>query len=748
MSELQIVPRRQMVPAPAQAEQGVSPRFLLGALRRWWKVVLPTALLLAAVGGTIVYAFFEPVYEASAWFEIKERRPYLAFDSRESEQSKVFFLTQIELIRSPLVLGPAIADEKLQIGKVPEIARQVDKLAYLSKQIKVLPVGESDLFRISCSNPNPQNAANIVNAVAGSYLQMREDEDGARNKLISDALNKGQDARLAQVKLLQARVRELAAKAAVDDPLGIKKKDSGLPERHPLADLKNRLIEVQVEKEVLGARIKAADAAIREKEGTSEATLSEQEQAVCNAMAAHSIEGSEGVRRLMAIIAAKKSELAANEQLMAKGKNSPVLDRLRLDIDVEEQSLSRLRQDMKLQAKEEAKLAVLAKRGEMGTSEIQRLKEERDKMKLELSRYDVLETKLKAQRDEEQEHVKMASGDTADLTFALDDLAREEKVFGMIAERVIEVQTEEKAPARVIRKEEARVPPAPVEVFPFRSMAVVLLVCLGLPFALAIAWEKMVGRVTDPRTLERQAKLSVLGEIAHLPVRSAVSHSSTSSRINRDLRLFEESIDSLRTSLTLSTELRDMRILAVTSAANREGKTSVVCQLALSFARATGKQLLLIDGDLRCPDVHSVFGIDLEPGLARVLSGDCPLEAAIVPSGNELVDVLPAGKLEVNPHTLLGNGAWPSLLAQIPSRYRYVLIDTPPVLSASEALVLAKAADASLVCVMRNVSRLDQLNRILARLQAAGSQPVGLVLNGVPAKNYSYRWGDYSYVRG
>jgi hypothetical protein len=62
--------------------------------------------------------------------------------------------------------------------------------------------------------------------------------------------------------------------------------------------------------------------------------------------------------------------------------------------------------------------------------------------------------------------------------------------------------------------------------------------------------------------------------------------------------------------------------------------------------------------------------------------------------------------------------------------------------------VLAKAADASLVCVMRDVSRVDQLHRILARLQAAGNQPVGLVLSGVPVKNYSYRWGDYSYVRG
>ncbi len=293
----------------------------------------------------------------------------------------------------------------------------------------------------------------------------------------------------------------------------------------------------------------------------------------------------------------------------------------------------------------------------------------------------------------------------------------------------------------------AEPPATPVEVFPYRNMTLAVLAGLCLPFALVVAWERLVGRVSDSLTLERQSHVSVLGEIAHLPVRTPVAHSSASARIRHDLRLFEESIDSLRTSLTLSEEFGNLRVLAVTSAANREGKTSVASQLAVSFTRATGKPLLLIDGDMRCPDIHNVFDVPLEPGLAKVLSGECSLEEAIVTSWSDLVHLLPAGRLEVSPHSLLGNGAWTSLMAKIPPFYRYVLIDTPPVLSASEALVLAKSADASLVCVMRDVSRVDQIRRILDRLAAAGGHPVGLVLNGVPAKNYSYRWGDYSYTR-
>ena len=69
------------------------------------------------------------------------------------------------------------------------------------------------------------------------------------------------------------------------------------------------------------------------------------------------------------------------------------------------------------------------------------------------------------------------------------------------------------------------------------------------------------------------------------------------------------------------------------------------------------------------------------------------------------MQVLTAGRLKVSPHRLLGNGAWKSLLAKIPASYGYVIVDTPPVLAASEALVLAKHADAILICVMRDVSR-------------------------------------------
>lgn len=751
MSELKIVPRRQMIRAPVQPEQGLTVSFVLTALRRWWKVAMPVALLLSAAAGTTVYIFFEPVYEAAAWFRIEERTPYLAFETKNEGRSKLFFQTQIEIIRSPLVLGPVV--KRPEIAQVPEIARQTDKVAWLAKKIRVMSVGNSELFRILYANSDPKDAANVVNAVTESYFKLLDHTDSERNQRIIDLLGREREKRLREVMRLRNNLRTLAEQAASKDPFAAKF-ETDSPQHNPLVDLETRLVGAQVEGTVLDARIMAVEEELDAKQkqwdtASSEANklLAKQEAALRDVMANRIVEESGEVQWQMEIIADKRMNLKETERLVAKGKQSPIYKRLMADIRNDEQTLDRLRTEMKPRARRKAELALLAKRTEMGTAQLQRQMEELDKMRSDRAACRVMEKMFRERYEKQRKEVALSSGDTLELGFKRDELGRAEKVFELIAQRAVQLQTERGAPARVRLMKRADEPGIPVAVFPYRPMAMVLLVCLCLPFALAVFWERLVGRVSDSSVLERQSRLAVLGEIAHLPVRSPIGHSSANAKILHDVRLFEESIDSLRTSLTLSEKLGDMKILAITSAANREGKTSVASQLAVSFARATGKQLLLIDGDMRCPDIHNVFDVDLEPGLAKVLSGECSLEEAIITSWSDLVHLLPAGRLEVNPHTLLGNGAWASVLAEIPARYQYVLIDTPPVLSASEALVMTKEADASLVCVMRDVSRMDQIRRILDRLEAAGSRPVGIVLNGVPVKNYSYRWGEYSYIR-
>ena len=128
-----------------------------------------------------------------------------------------------------------------------------------------------------------------------------------------------------------------------------------------------------------------------------------------------------------------------------------------------------------------------------------------------------------------------------------------------------------------------------------------------------------------------------------------------------------------------------------------------------------------------------------------MLAGECDVDDVIITDWSSNLHLLPAGKLNASPHQLLGQGAFDRALTKLRDTYRYIVIDTPPVLSASESLVLTRSADVTLLCTMREVSRLDQVTAAHARLTASGAHTVGTVLNGVRARRYAYQYGSYAY---
>ncbi|HID76087.1 MAG TPA: tyrosine-protein kinase family protein, partial [Planctomycetaceae bacterium] len=173
--------------------------------------------------------------------------------------------------------------------------------------------------------------------------------------------------------------------------------------------------------------------------------------------------------------------------------------------------------------------------------------------------------------------------------------------------------------------------------------------------------------------------------------------------------------------------------------------TSVSVQLAASIARASGHATLLVDADMRAPDIHRLLGVEKSPGLADVLAQQATLDEAINTNWSSSVHVLAAGRRGVSPYSLLGNGNLEPLLRELAERYAYVVIDTPPVLACAESMILAKAADVTLICARRDVSRMDQVHKATERLGVTGARLAGLVLVGVPSRIYSYRYGRYRF---
>ena len=780
-------------PSAAPVQQGIGLRFIANALRQWWKLAVPVGLLLAAAAGITVYLIFEPVFQASAWLRIESRAlPVIYGDQLGSGR---FVQNQIHLMRSPLVLGQVITDE--DVAKAPEIAEAPDAIRYLQSGLSVASVGGSEYYQVSFQAHDPELSARVVTAVVNSYFQLQGKEQAERAQRVIELLEQERDRRALEVGRLREQVRTLTLQATGKDPFAPTSEDQPRAADSPLVRLKSRLTSTEVELEVLKARIEAYKDLVYDPEAK-----------VDDNNIVQMVDRDPGIREQKKLLEDRRVELQKLAQQLPGGTENPqylaaseqlakqqeefdkALNRLKKALAIEvppemiEQALS---QNMEIQQKaaeleaRQAGLATLETRlakpneNPIYLKEAEALRsavEEFEKLRIEArsntrvglqlamlkereQELDAMEQQRKAQevmceqfREKlgiEIEQVTEATGETLDLQFKKAELQRSEEVLGLIADRIMKLRTEQRAPGRVTLMQAAEAPKAPLEVVPWKKIVLFSLAAFCAPLGLAVGWERLVRRVSDAEQIEQDVNLSVVGEVARLPVRASTLRQGWG-RSGAGVHVYEESIDSLRTSLTLSEPLKDMQVLAVTSATNGEGKTSVAVQLAVSIARASSKPTLLIDGDMRAPDIHRLLGVGLEPGLSEVLAGSVSLDEAIRTEWSDYVHLLPAGKALASPHKLLGNGSLKSLLDKVRDSYRYVVIDTPPVLAAAEALVLAKNADASLICAMRDSSRVDQIRRTYDRLLGAEANPVGVVLNGIPPRRYAYRYGAYGYT--
>jgi capsular exopolysaccharide synthesis family protein len=352
---------------------------------------------------------------------------------------------------------------------------------------------------------------------------------------------------------------------------------------------------------------------------------------------------------------------------------------------------------------------------------------------------DVLENQVK----EYLTSLKQSSATSVDLQFAEADLQEWNTIRATVHNRRIQLQTERDAMDSVRELERAIAPRLPVEELPYKQLAVGAMAGAALPFLIGLLLEIRSRRVDDAGQLESRTRLSVLGEISTIPVATNGKLSKRKRSHARELRLFEESVDSLSTTLILREDLKGAQVFTITSALSGEGKTSVSCQLVVSMARATGKKVLLIDGDLRAPDVHHVFGRQMTPGLVGYLSGDGDWRDYVDREWNESIHILSAGYLKGSPHRLMSSGRYERMIAEAREEYGFVVVDTPPVLPASEALLFATAADAVLICALRDKSRIEQMIQAFSRMESAGAKVAGSVLSGVPVKEYASYYGDY-----
>lgn len=208
-----------------------------------------------------------------------------------------------------------------------------------------------------------------------------------------------------------------------------------------------------------------------------------------------------------------------------------------------------------------------------------------------------------------------------------------------------------------------------------------------------------------------------------------------------------EAYRTLRTNLLFSQTLR-LKTLVITSAGPADGKTTTSSNVAATFAQQ-GLRVILVDCDLRRPRMHEVFGVAKEPGLSQLILGYAPMEEVVRPSGVENLSILSSGTPPPNPAELLGSERMQEVLQELRGRFDLVVLDTPPVLLAPEASVLAAGSDGVVLVVRAGVTQRAAAQDAAQQLRTVGANVVGTVLNDPDAKLSSYSsYYAYRYYGG
>jgi len=318
-----------------------------------------------------------------------------------------------------------------------------------------------------------------------------------------------------------------------------------------------------------------------------------------------------------------------------------------------------------------------------------------------------------------------------------------QSAYTTLSDRLRDLEIRKKARLTTARPiEPARVPGAPIR--PKKATALVTAAVLALFLAAGMAFlqEYLDDRINSPVDVERLAALPTLGHvpligqnnqplIASLPATSQVS----------------EAYRALRSSVGFASIDAPLRRLLVTSASKGEGKTLTSVNLATAMA-IDGKRVILVDADMRRPNVHRTLSVPSSPGLSEVLAGMRSIEEAIQDTSVPNLQVVCAGPIPPNPAELLGSRMFDTVLEQLEARADIVIVDSPPCMPVTDPLIVASRVDGVILVLHCGQTRKHAIRHAVEQLNRAHARIVGTVFNRVQAnKSGSYYHYYYHYYQ-
>lgn len=312
--------------------------------------------------------------------------------------------------------------------------------------------------------------------------------------------------------------------------------------------------------------------------------------------------------------------------------------------------------------------------------------------------------------------------------------------------------------------EAAEAPSAPVG--PNRMVIMLVGLMLTLAFGMGLAWlvDNLNTRVRSSEDVMRAIQMPVLATIPTMSeeslheIRNGLRIGGTGLRnedddpvpmrtslspiVLRDLSAADEAYRRLRTSVLLSTAGRPPRTILFASPKSEDGKTTTVINTAIAFTQLKA-EVLVIDCDLRKPMIHRLAHLDANKGLSTYLAGGGEISDFIERTQIPYLSVLPSGPEPPNPSELISSSKMKEMLGLLGERYDYILIDSPPLLSVTDPIILSTMVDGVILVAKSGKSKSETLRRVTQDLASVRARVIGVILNAFEDRKGMY---DYSYA--
>jgi len=725
-----------VIPPPAVVPWDAVPRephlldYVIILRKHQWLIL--TFLLTVVTVVTIASFKMKPVYEAAARVEVdREGQMNMQLGDQNSYDEYIdmdtYLETQTKILESETLAMQTI--RSMDLGKYPEFGgssattafgqggaarRRPAILGEFLADLTVRRVPDSRLIEVRFAGENPQLAADVVNAHLQNFIEQnfksKYDATTQASTWLSSELEelrikveKSEDARLAYER--ENQIWQIDEKQNITT--------------QKLADLSKAVTDAQTE--------------LSTKEALFRMAMSGEVDAIPSVRDSPVVSGLEN----------KKADLdeqyadASNQY----GPNFPKVQRLKEQQEQVDSDLSKARQVIVDGIREDFNTA---------QSHVEILQDALDKQKAEandvaekLVQYNILEHDAEANK-------QLYDG-------LLQKLKEASITAGLRSSNI-----------RVV--DPALVPTSPSRPQKARNIMLALLVGLVGGIGLAIFREYLDNTVKSPDDIEALTGLPSLAVVPSLP--GANGHGSRFS-LSREVSAqtpggprvellsyvqpksqISEAFRALRTSLLLSQAEHPPQVILVTSALPREGKTTAAANLAVTLAQL-GDRTLLMDSDMRKPGIRRALNLTTskEGGLSSYLAGVCSLEEVTMPHpAISNLTVLTTGPVPPSPADLLSSHRMREGIAELRRRYKFIVIDSPPIMAATDAVILSAQTDGVLLVVRSGQTPKEAFTRARDLLAAVKCRLLGVVLNAVnsnaPDYYYAYRYYPYAYGYG